>query len=222
MLQECEHASESAFKTRRFLIVARADVFDAAALATRKVFPYSPDSVDLSIHGRVFAKLRSYVSSDEAIKVLIVTGAGDKAFVAGAEEGFSTAVKIIPFLAGMMIAISVFRASGAMDYLALLLDPLTTKIGAPSEILPLAIMRPLSGSGVLGMATELMRIYGPESFIGRMASVMQGTTDTTFFVLTVYFGSVGIKKYRYAVITGLTADITGFLASLYICNLLFR
>lgn len=145
-----------------------------------------------------------------------------ESFVAGAQEGFSTAVKIIPFLAGMMIAISVFRASGAMDYLAFILDPLTAKIGAPSEILPLAIMRPLSGSGVLGMATELMRIYGPDSFVGRMASVMQGTTDTTFFVLTVYFGSVGIKKYRYAVVTGLTADVTGFLASLYICNLLFR
>ncbi len=145
-----------------------------------------------------------------------------ESFVAGAQEGFATAVKIIPFLAGMMIAISVFRASGAMDYLALILDPLTTRIGAPSEILPLAIMRPLSGSGVLGMAAELMKVYGPDSFIGRMASVMQGTTDTTFFVLTVYFGSVGIKKYRYAVVTGLTADITGFLASLYICNLLFR
>jgi len=143
-------------------------------------------------------------------------------FVAGAEEGFSTAVKIIPFLVGMMIAISVFRASGAMEYLAILLNPLTAKIGAPAEILPLALMRPLSGSAVLGMASELMRIYGPDSFIGRLASVMQGTTDTTFFVLTVYFGSVGIKKYRYAVITGLTADITGFFASIYICNLLFR
>lgn len=145
-----------------------------------------------------------------------------ESFVAGAEEGFTTAVKIIPFLVGMMIAISVFRASGAMDYVALLLDPLTARIGAPSEILPLALMRPLSGSGVLGMASELMRIYGPDSFIGRLASVMQGTTDTTFFILTVYFGSVGIKKHRYAIVTGLTADVIGFLASLYICNLLFR
>ena len=145
-----------------------------------------------------------------------------ESFVAGAEEGFTTAVKIIPFLVGMMIAISVFRASGAMDYVALLLDPLTARIGAPSEILPVALMRPLSGSGVLGMASELMRIYGPDSFIGRLASVMQGTTDTTFFILTVYFGSVGIKKYRYAIVTGLTADVIGFLASLYICNLLFR
>lgn len=145
-----------------------------------------------------------------------------ESFVEGAEEGFITAVKIIPFLVGMMVAISVFRASGAMDYLSQALNPVTSMLGAPSEVLPLAIMRPLSGSGVLGLATELMRVYGPDSFIGRLSSVMQGTTDTTFFVLTVYFGSVGIKKYRYAIVTGLTADITGFIASLYICNLLFR
>lgn len=145
-----------------------------------------------------------------------------EAFVVGAEEGFTTAVKIIPFLVGMLVAISVFRASGAMEYLTKILDPLTSRIGAPSEILPLAMMRPFSGSGVLGLSTELMRIYGPDSFLGRLASVMQGTTDTTFFVLTVYFGSVGIKKYRYSIVTGLTADITGFIASLYICNLLFR
>jgi spore maturation protein B len=143
-------------------------------------------------------------------------------FVEGAEEGFITAVKIIPFLVGMMVAISVFRASGAMEYLSQALIPITNLLDAPSEVLPLAIMRPMSGSGVLGMATELMRTYGPDSFIGRLASVMQGTTDTTFFVLTVYFGSVGIKKYGYAIITGLTADITGFIASIYICNLLFR
>ncbi|MDD2586643.1 MAG: spore maturation protein [Syntrophomonadaceae bacterium] len=145
-----------------------------------------------------------------------------ESFVEGAEEGFTTAVKIIPFLVGMMVAISVFRASGAMEYLGEILNPLTSRIGAPSEILPLALMRPLSGSGVLGLATEIMRTYGPDSFIGRLASIMQGTTDTTFFVLTVYFGSIGVKKYKYSIITGLSADLTGFLASLYICNLLFR
>lgn len=143
-------------------------------------------------------------------------------FVEGAEEGFYTVVKIIPFLVGMMMAISVFRASGAMEYLSQAIMPLAAKLGAPPEILPLAVMRPLSGSAVLGMATELMRVYGPDSFIGRVASVMQGTTDTTFFVLTIYFGSVGIKKYRYSLVTGLTADITGCIAAVYICNLLFR
>ncbi|MDD3852520.1 MAG: spore maturation protein [Syntrophomonadaceae bacterium] len=145
-----------------------------------------------------------------------------ESFVEGAQEGFTTAIKIIPFLVGMMVAISVFRASGAMEYLTQILSPVTNYLGAPAEVLPLAIMRPLSGSGVLGMATELMRVYGPDSLIGRIASTMQGTTDTTFFVLTVYFGAVGIKKFRYAVITGLTADITGFIASVYICNLLFK
>jgi spore maturation protein B len=143
-------------------------------------------------------------------------------FVEGAEDGFYTVVKIIPFLVGMMVAISVFRASGAMEYLSRAIMPVTSLLGAPPEALPLAIMRPLSGSAVLGMATELMRVYGPDSFIGKLASVMQGTTDTTFFVLTIYFGSVGIKKYRYSIVTGLTADITGFIAAVYICNVLFR
>lgn len=145
-----------------------------------------------------------------------------EAFVEGAEEGFTTAIKIIPFLVGMMVAISVFRASGAMEYLGQAVSPLTNLIGAPTEILPLAIMRPLSGSAVLGLAAELMKSYGPDSFIGRCASVMQGTTDTTFFILTIYFGSVGIKRYRYSIITGLSADISGFLAAIYICNLLFK
>lgn len=144
-----------------------------------------------------------------------------EAFVEGAEEGFRTAVKIIPFLVGMLVAISVFRASGAMEAMLGALAPLLARWGAPPEILPLAIMRPLSGSACLGLAAELMQIHGPDSFIGRLASVMQGTTDTTFFVLTVYFGAVGVSRYRYALFTGLTADVTGLIASLYICRLLF-
>jgi spore maturation protein B len=143
-------------------------------------------------------------------------------FVEGAEEGFYTAIKIIPFLVGMLVAISVFRASGAMDYALQAILPLMQKLGSPAEVMPLALMRPLSGSGALGLATELIKNYGPDSLIGRMASVMQGTTDTTFFVLTVYFGSVGIKRYKYALITGLSADITGLIASIYVCNLLFK
>jgi len=145
-----------------------------------------------------------------------------EAFVEGAEEGFTTAVKIIPFLVGMMVAISVFRASGAMDVLGWALTPFTRGLGIPPEVVPLGIMRPLSGSAVLGMASELMKVYGPDSFIGRLSSVMQGTTDTTFFILTIYFGSVGIKKYRYSIVTGLCADITGFVAAVYICHLLFK
>ncbi|MGE5422523.1 MAG: spore maturation protein [Ignavibacteriales bacterium] len=145
-----------------------------------------------------------------------------EAFVEGAEEGFTTAVKIMPFLVGMLVAISVFRASGALDVISNMLRPWLTDWGVPAEVLPLAFMRPLSGSGVLGLATELMKNYGPDSFIGRLASTMQGTTDTTFFVLTVYFGSVGITRYRYSIVTGLLADITGLIASIYICNQIFR
>ena len=120
------------------------------------------------------------------------------------------------------MAISVVRASGALDVISQACEPLLIRLGAPAEVLPLAFMRPLSGSGVLGMATELMKTFGPDSFIGRLASIMQGTTDTTFYVLTVYFGSVGVTRYRYSIITGLLADVTGLLASIYICNALFR
>lgn len=142
-------------------------------------------------------------------------------FVEGAEEGFNTAIKIIPFLVGMLVAISVFKASGAMEAMAHTLEPVTSLLHLPGEILPLAIMRPLSGGGALGIATGLIKTYGPDSFIGMLASTMQGSTDTTFYVLTVYFGSVGIIRYRYSLYVGLIADITGLIASLFICSLLF-
>lgn len=142
-------------------------------------------------------------------------------FVEGAEQGFATAIKTIPYLVAMLVAISVFRASGAMKLLSLIAEPMMELIGAPAEILPMAIMRPLSGSGALGLATELINTFGPDSFIGRLASTMQGSTDTTFFVLTLYFGSVGIYRYRYAIYTGLLADLTSLVASIYIVNLVF-
>lgn len=142
-------------------------------------------------------------------------------FVDGAQEGFNTAIKTIPFLVAMMVAIGVFRASGAMELMENALSPFFKLIGFPSEVLPLAIMRPLSGGGALGITSELIKVYGPDSFIGRLASTMQGSTDTTFFVLTLYFGSVGIKKYRYSPVSGLAADLTGLIASIYIVNLVF-
>lgn len=142
-------------------------------------------------------------------------------FVAGAEDGFKVAIKVIPFLVGMLVAIAIFRASGAMDLLAMSLNPLLRVIGVPGEVLPLAIMRPLSGGGALGIAAELISNYGPDSFIGRLASVMQGSTDTTFYVLTVYFGSVGVRRYRYALALGLLADISSLLAAIVICRLMF-
>ncbi|NPV90337.1 MAG: spore maturation protein [Firmicutes bacterium] len=143
-------------------------------------------------------------------------------FVEGAEEGFYTAVKIIPYLVAMMVAIGVFRASGAMEMLARVIGPALNLVGLPTDVLPLAIMRPLSGSAALGLAAELIATHGPDSFIGRLASTMQGTTDTTFFVLTIYFGSVGIKNYRHSVAAGLLADVTGLIVSLYICTVLFK
>ncbi|MHB9094319.1 MAG: spore maturation protein [Eubacteriales bacterium] len=142
-------------------------------------------------------------------------------FIRGAQEGFTTAIKTIPFLVAMFVAISVFRASGAMELFVRTVSPVTELFGIPAEVLPLGIMRPLSGGGALGITAELIKTYGPDSFIGRLASTLQGSTDTTFFVLTLYFGSVGVTRYRYAVISGLSADITGFIASVFICHLVF-
>ncbi len=142
-------------------------------------------------------------------------------FVEGAEAGFSTAVKTIPFLVAMLVAISVFRASGAMQLMADILSPFLDRIGFPSEVLPHAIMRPLSGGAALGIATDIIKTHGPDSFIGKLVSTMQGTSDTTFYVLTLYFGSVGVRKYRYAVVSGLAADFTTLVASVFIVNAMF-
>ena len=142
-------------------------------------------------------------------------------FVEGAEQGFKTAIKTIPFLVGMLVAISIFRASGSMELLIGFLSPVLDKVGIPSEILPHAVMRPLSGGAALGIATDIIKNHGPDSFIGRLVSTMQGSSDTTFYVLTLYFGSVGIKKYRYAIISGLVADFTTLAASITICKIMF-
>lgn len=143
-------------------------------------------------------------------------------FVEGAKDGFSTAVRIIPYLVAMLVAIGIFRASGAMELLTTLLAPVTGLIGMPPETLPMAFMRPLSGSGSLGIMTELMKTHGPDSVIGIMASTMYGSSETTFYVLAVYFGSVNVRNTRHAVPTGLIADVAGMLTAVWIVNLLFR
>jgi len=143
-------------------------------------------------------------------------------FVEGAKEGFATAVRIIPYLVAMLVAIGIFRASGALDLLTQLLAPVTGLIGMPPETLAMALMRPLSGSGSLGVMTELMKTHGPDSLIGIMASTMYGSSETTFYVLAVYFGSVGITDTRHAVPVGIIADIAGMLAAVCMVNLLFR
>lgn len=144
-----------------------------------------------------------------------------EAFVEGATEGFHTAIRIMPFLVAMMVAINVFRSSGAMYVCVESIGPILNFLGVPPELVPLAIMRPLSGTGALGLTTELLNTHGPDSMMGRMASTILGSTDTTFYILTVYFGAVGISKPRYCVFVGLLGDIIGFIGSIYICKQLF-
>ncbi len=139
-------------------------------------------------------------------------------FVEGAEKGFSTAIKTIPYLVAMMVSINIFRASGAMEVLVSFLSPLLNVVGFPAELVPHAIMRPLSGGAALGIANDIISTHGPDSYLGKLVSTMQGTSDTTFYVLTLYFGSVGINRYRYAVYSGLAADFTTLIASIYIVN----
>lgn len=142
-------------------------------------------------------------------------------FVEGAKEGFEVGVKIIPYLVAMLVAIGMFRASGALDLFTTLLSPVTNFIGMPSEVLPMAFMRPLSGSGSIGIMTELMQTHGPDSLIGFMASTMFGSTETTFYVIAVYFGAVNIYKTRYALPAGLLADAAGLVTAVYVTRLLF-
>ncbi|MDP1508744.1 spore maturation protein [Paenibacillus sp. CMAA1739] len=142
-------------------------------------------------------------------------------FVDGAKDGFSTAIGIIPHLVGMMIAISIFRASGALDYVISWVTPWIKNWGVPSEVLPLGLLRPLTGTGSLAFTTDLIRTYGPDSMIGRIASTIQGSTDTTLYVITVYFGAVGIRNGRYALKVGLFSDVVGFVAAIAICLLVF-
>jgi len=142
-------------------------------------------------------------------------------FVEGAKEGFNVAVRIIPYLVAMLMAIGIFRASGAMDLLSALLAPLTTLIGMPPEALPMALMRPLSGSGSLGLMTELMKTHGPDSLIGVLVSTMYGSTETTFYVLAVYFGAVSIRNFRHAVAVGIIADVVGMLVAVWVVRALF-
>ncbi|AWB46941.1 spore maturation protein [Paenibacillus sp. CAA11] len=145
-----------------------------------------------------------------------------ESFVDGAKDGFSTAIGIIPHLVGMMVAISVFRASGAMDFFVGLLAPVMNWFHAPAEVLPLGFLRPLTGTGSLAFTTDLIKTYGPDSMIGRIASTIQGSTDTTLYVLTVYFGAVGIRNGKYALKVGLFSDIVGFIAAIAVCLLLFN
>ena len=145
-------------------------------------------------------------------------------FIEGAKEGFQTAVRIIPYLVAILVAIGVFRASGAMDFFIDGIAWVVAAVGGDTEFvgaLPTALMKPLSGSGARGLMVDAMTTYGADSFVGRLACLFQGATDTTFYILAVYFGSVGIRKTRHAVTCGLLADLAGIVSAIFICYLFF-
>jgi spore maturation protein B len=142
-------------------------------------------------------------------------------FIEGAKEGFNVGIRIIPYLVAMLVAIGIFRASGAMEFLASLLSPATNLINMPGEVLPMALIRPLSGSGALGVMAEITNNFGADSLIGRMVAVMMGSHETTFYTLAVYFGSVSIAKTRHAVPAGVLSDLVGIVSAVTITNLIF-
>lgn len=141
-------------------------------------------------------------------------------FIEGSKEGLKVTITLLPYLISMIIAIEILSASGALDALTNLLAPLLAWVNWPKEILPLALLRPMSNSGSLAVTADILRRFGPDSYVGLVASTMQGSTDTTLFIITVYFGAVGIKKIRHALWAGLIADLAAMLASLVFCRLL--
>lgn len=143
------------------------------------------------------------------------------ALVQGAGDGLGTVIRILPPLVGLMTAVYMLRASGALELAARALAPAMERLGLPPELLPLMLVRPISGSAALGVGAELISTYGPDSTLGRTAAVMLGSTETTFYTIAVYFGAVGITRTRYAVPAALCADLTGFLAAAWAVRLCF-
>lgn len=142
-------------------------------------------------------------------------------FVDGAKEGFDVAVRIIPYLVAILVAIGMFRGSGAMDLLTEGLRPVLSLIGFPPELFPLAVLRSLTGSGSLAFLTDVVKTYGPDSLLARIGATMYGSSETTFYVLAVYFGSVGVRKTRHAVPVSLFADLVAVIASVVVCVWMF-
>ncbi len=139
-------------------------------------------------------------------------------FIEGAKEGFNVAVKIIPFLVGILVAIGMFRGSGAMDMMTNFLRPAMTRIGFPPEIFPLLVLRPLSGSGSLALTTDIIKRYGPDTLVSRIAATMYGSSETLFYVLAVYFGAVGVKRTRHAIPSAIVGDIVAAAVAVAVCT----
>jgi spore maturation protein SpmB len=161
--------------------------------------------------------LLSFVPLMAALKRLKVY----EEFTEGAKEGFSVALRIIPFLVAMLVAVSMFRGAGGIELIGEYFGPVLAYVHFPSELLPISLMRPLSGSGSLGILSELIKQYGPDHLISRTAATLYGSTETTFYVIAVYFGAVNIRRTRHAVPAGLIADLVGIIASVVICRLAF-
>jgi spore maturation protein B len=142
-------------------------------------------------------------------------------FIEGAKEGFQVAVRIIPFLVGILVAIGMFRGSGAMDLLTEALRPLLSATRFPPEIFPLVILRTLSGSGSLALTTDIVKQFGPDSLIGRTAATIYGGSETTFYVLAVYFGAVGVKRTRHAIPSALVGDLVAAMVAVAVCTWMF-
>ncbi len=161
------------------------------------------------------------------VTLILIHGAIHKinlydAFVEGAGEGFKTAMRIMPYLIAIFFAVGIFRESGAMSIFTQLLAPVTNLIGIPQEVLPLVLMRPISGSGALGIVQDLIRTYGADSFIGRVASTMMGSAETIFYTMGIYFGAIAVKHTRHTLSAALVSHLAAVIASVVICTMAFR
>ncbi len=142
-------------------------------------------------------------------------------FIEGAKDGFKVSISIIPYLVAIIVGISMFKASGAIDLITASAGGLLEKLSVPVDIIPIMITRSLSGSATLGLFSDIVSTHGADSYIAKLAAVMVGSSETTFYVLAVYFGSIGIKKYRYALLTGIIADITGIVLAILVARVFF-
>ena len=178
---------------------------------------------------QVFCRILTSVMILGAIMIFIFSGWFKKinvynSFIEGAKGGFNVAVTLIPYVVAILVAVGIFRASGGLQMLQELVESGVERLGLNSDFvgaLPVALMKPLSGPGARGMMLENFTHFGPDSFVGHLSSILQGCTDTTFYILAVYFGSVGIKKYRYSVACGLSADFAGIIAAVFISYFFF-
>lgn len=144
------------------------------------------------------------------------------AFIRGAKQGFSTVLRVLPYVVGFVFAIRIFTAAGCFDYISAALSPVLSPLGIPPEILPLALMRPFSGSASVGALTAIFSRYGPDSLVGRSASTLMGSSETLFYTTSLYYGSVGIKKTRHTIPAALISELAGLIASVTICRLIFE